>query len=147
MGTDLISGARWAMSLQDKLCSKTSNSSSVRPGSLFSEGLCIEETDEAGNKTEDNLKTLEKVLAGSLLSMTYLNELTGLEETAEIRPAALIENPIADLRQIVSPVEKNFNDCGHLLSVSDNTVGGLLPNADANEILNKTNLVEKNECK
>lgn len=147
MGTDFISGARWALTLQDKLCPKTSNGVSVRPGSLFNEGLCIEETHDDGKSTEDTLKTLEKVLAGSLITMTYMNEFTGLEETADTRPAALIENPIADLRQIVSPIEKNFNECGDLVSVTDTTIGGFLPNGDANEIIMKSNAVEKNDCK
>ena len=53
------------------------------------------------------------------------------EIDTEVKPAAIILSPIADLKNL----RPAFNRCDKVYSLADDTAGGLLPNHDANIIL------------
>lgn len=128
MGIDAVAGVRWALQIQHELCPYGENNHKNRRGFLFREGLCIKAENEDGTLLEDTLKIVDSVLLGQ-------PQAVNLGQYGEIRtvikPTAPLLNPIMDLKTL-RPV---FSPCNTIQAVSDDTLGGLFPNKDANEVL------------
>lgn len=128
LGSDLVAGLRYAVEIQNELCPNGEEQVGVREGHLFENSFCIHNENEDGTTLEDTLKVVEAVLAGQSLQITYGSN---KENKTEIKPAAILQNPIADLKAL-RPV---YNNCDKIQAVSDDTLGGLFPHNDANEVL------------
>jgi hypothetical protein len=129
MGLDAVSGMRWVIQNQETLCALGRSNSKNRVGMLFSEGLCSTNEKQA----QKDLTTAEEALNGKL----YTKELEMRDQSKYnfvIKPVALLDSPIADLRS-VAPV--SYDKCGNVAAIQDATVSGILVNGDANIILSK----------
>jgi hypothetical protein len=147
MGTDIVSGVRWAMSIQDQLCPNGKyGSQNARSKSLIPVEFCIDAQDSEGNTTESKIAQVEQILAGGLLSINYLDRISGEEKTTEIQPMALLNQPIADLRDVIPTAAENYNQCGDLSSLVDKTLGGLFPNNDAEQVLMDSGVLKDDNC-
>lgn len=128
MGTDAVAGVRWASQIQNELCQYGEENANNRKGFLFGKGLCIKTENEDGSKLEDVLRMVDTVLAGQTIEVKVGKN---QEITTLAKPIAVLENPIADLKSL-RPVH---NACDKIQSVSDDTLGGIFPNHDGNEVL------------
>lgn len=128
MGTDAVAGVRWASQIQNELCQYGEENANNRKGFLFGKGLCIKTENEDGSKLEDVLRMVDTVLAGQTIEVKVGKN---QEITTMAKPIAVLENPIADLKAL-RPVH---NACDKIQSVSDDTLGGIFPNHDGNEVL------------
>jgi hypothetical protein len=128
MGSDAVAGVRWAVQFQKELCPKGFEDKTNRKGFLIQKGLCVNSQNPDGTKLEDVLKIADSVLLGRLVDAKI-----GRDEEIEtlVRPISFLENPIADLKTL-RPV---YNNCDKVQSVSDDTLGGIFPRHDANEVL------------
>jgi hypothetical protein len=124
LGMDVVSGIRWAISMQSELCPSGQNEQGQRKGHLFSKGVCISSEND-GEPVENILKVIDVVLAGQ----TQMVKFGDME--AEVKPTAILNKPVQDLKAL----KPQFNECGKISSISDASVGGLFPNRDANKIL------------
>lgn len=129
LGLDVISGVRWAISMQDKLCPNGEYERGVRKGFLFSKGLCISDNADNGEPVENVLKVLDVLLAGQSKMFKFASAKGTIE--ADVKPAAFFNNPIKDLKSL----KPEFNDCGQIVKVADSSFGGILPNREGNRIL------------
>lgn len=128
MGIDAVAGVRWASQIQNELCQYGQEDLKNRKGFLFGKGLCIKTENEDGSKLEDVLKIVDTVLAGQTIEVKVGSN----QEIQTIaKPIAVLANPVADLKAL-RPV---FNACDKVQSVSDDTLGGIFPNHDGNEVL------------
>jgi hypothetical protein len=128
LGADAITGLRWVMSNQSKLCPMGSENPHNRIGALVNNGICVPSSQQAGINT--TVRKVEAALAGGLVP-TQIGTSYGPIPTV-LKPAALLDQPIADIRSI-GPV--TFTHCGTLASIGDATVGGLFVKGDANNFL------------
>ncbi len=131
LGIDAIAGVRWAAKLQSELCPQGQAEPNTRKGHLFSSGICISQTNKDGTQLEETLALVESVLKGSTMKIRYGIDDNGQPLMTEIKPAALVLSPIQDLKSL-RPV---YNECDNMVSVADDTFGGMYPNHDGNEIL------------
>lgn len=131
MGVDAVVGMRWVLSNQDTLCPMGKASPRNRIGALVNTGLCLEYTSDVSV----GLKKAAQILAGKEIAVTFeVNDYTYPYSTV-VRPGALMDSPIADLRSL-TPLK--FNKCNLVEEIADGSVGGLFPKADANEVLLRT---------
>ncbi len=127
MGLDAVMGIRWAISMQDELCPAGHEEPSARRGFLFSKGICLNDGSREQNDAMENvLKVIDLALAGHAVEIKKNGE-----EKSEMKPVVLLESPIQDLKTL----DPKFNDCGQISQISDESLGGSLPNNDANDIL------------
>ncbi len=122
LGTDAIIGVRWAISVQDQLCPSGTEASDARPGMLFGKGICFE---KPTTDLEKALDFVELALQGQKIPVRI-----GAIDT-EVVPSAILSNPVKDLKAL-KPV---FNNCGKIAAVSDETLNGLFPHGDLNDVL------------
>ncbi|MCM2280354.1 MAG: hypothetical protein NDI61_00750 [Bdellovibrionaceae bacterium] len=113
MGRDAVTGVRWLQANQTENCPKGETVKGQRAGNLFEDGLCVDST----TKVTKAIHLAEKILSGEIFQT----------EKVAVRPAALFENPIRDLKSQL-PIEAD--KCGRVLSAADPTLGGLFPNGD-----------------
>ncbi|MFM6928039.1 MAG: hypothetical protein ACKOX6_06210 [Bdellovibrio sp.] len=126
--TDFGVAAKWAMKYQSSLCPKDKDGRSVgRKAFMFTEGLCIEDA----TALEKSLGLLEQGLRGAMKIDVGTEEKPA---TKDINFMALFDKPVKNLRSLL-PAEWN-NDGSGATSFKDKTLGGLLPNADADDLLN-----------
>jgi hypothetical protein len=71
---------------------------------------------------------VDTVLAGQTIEVKVGKN---QEITTMVKPIAVLENPIADLKSL-RPVH---NVCDKIQSISEDTLGGIFPNLDGNEVL------------
>lgn len=128
LGADAITGLRWIMANQSKLCPMGSENPHNRIGALINTGICIESSKQT--QINSTIRKVEAALAGSLVATTIQTE-QGPVQTV-LKPSALLDQPIADLRSL-KPV--SLSSCGKVSSLGDATIGGLFPQADANDFL------------
>jgi len=128
LGTDAITGLRWVMSNQSKLCPMGAEDRHNRIGALVNNGICVPSNQQSG--INSTVRKVEAALAGSLVPTT-METSAGPVQTV-IKPAALLDKPIADLRSI-EPL--TWSPCGKISSIGDATVGGLFPRSDVNAYL------------
>lgn len=134
MGTDAITGARWALASQNSLCKTGDDSQVNRPGYVFSQGLCAPKgpADKEGDSAQDVLRTVEVALQGGVLSMTTVNLDDGSVVNTNIKPSAPFANPIKDIRDLGTFTWNSNTDS--VSSIGDSTYGGLFPNGDGNKL-------------
>jgi hypothetical protein len=123
MGNDAVTGVRWAQANQKSLCPAGEEKYRSRKGNLFEQGICIANTE----KTTQILAMASQVLAGGIVKMPTSNS----NETVDVRPAQILAAPIRDLKAQLPVVT---DECGRLVSMPDRTIGGLLPNGDAQKL-------------
>ena len=99
-----------------------------RPGYLMQKGFCIK--DKAAFKNDIYL--VDSLLSGPTFLMTKTNQGS---MSLRYDVAKMIKNPILDLRQ-VAPA--SYSPCGTPTSLKDPTLGGLMPDANAELLLMKT---------
>ena len=127
MGMDSVMGMRWAISMQDELCPSGHEEINARKGFLFTKGICLTDgTREAEDAMERILKVADMALAGQAIEIKKADG-----DISVIKPLEVLSTPIADLKKL----DPTFNDCNKLASISDDSLGGALPNNDANEML------------
>ncbi len=122
LGTDAILGVRWALSVQDQLCPSGEEATDARPGMLFGKGVCFK---KPTSDLESALDFVELALQGQKIPVRMG------DNDSEIIPQAILSNPVKDLKAL-KPV---FNECGKVVSVSDETLNGLFPHGDLNDSL------------
>ncbi len=133
LGTDAILGVRWALSLQKQLCPNGVADETVRPGMLFSKGICFK---QPTTDLENTLDMVELALKGSRLDLEI-----GEGRTMQMEPKAILDNPIKDLKDL-KPV---FNKCGRVTAIADGTLNGLFPDSDLNDALSENSDCENAE--
>ncbi len=127
MGMDAIAGVRWAVQLQKQLCPNGAEQPKTRAGFLFENGICIREQNEDGSKLEGILKTVELALSGQTIELPIDEQ----GNKVQVRPVSILESPIKDLKDL----RPAFNACDNVQAVSDDTIGGVFPMHNGNEIL------------
>jgi hypothetical protein len=128
MGVDAISGLHWIMNNQNSLCSFGEPNPRNRLGALINQGICIQ------NSAPDlaiGVRKATAALAGAPIQTLFKGKY-GPDYATVIKPAALMDAPITDLR-VLSPVA--FDPCNHVIGVADGTLGGFFPNSDANKVI------------
>lgn len=117
LGIDLIAGVRWALSMQETLCS---SGEGARKGILFPNGICLEDKLSDGRPVEDVLKLAELVLQGQ----THITRFTDSQgsKQIEVNPAAAFNNPVKDLKNLIP----EFNECGRISKIADPSFNGVL---------------------
>lgn len=126
--TDFGVAAKWAMKYQSSLCPKDKNGRPAgRKAFMFANGLCIEDA----TALEKSLGLLAQGLQGAM----KMN--LGSEEkpvTKNINFMALFDRPVKNLRALMAA---DWNaDGSAMTSFKDKTLGGLLPDGDADDFLN-----------
>ncbi len=128
-----------------------------REGYVLDEGLCLNEG-TFHSPLEKVLDTIDLALSGGVIEVegekkrqTFIQmgrsnipviRSTGEKVKAEIRPTAVLNNPIQNLRSVAPDA---YNDCGEAKSFADNSLGGLFVNGDADQFLSETKAINKNE--
>ncbi len=136
IGSDALDGMSWVLKNQTKLCPLGKEDPRNRLNALLNMGICIDQ-ESLPQKIED-LKKARAVMAGGTIDLHFWDN-SGIYST-QLRPAAWLNNPISDFR-LMMPM--HFGTCHNLLSISETTFGGLLPNGDANKILPLISKCEK----
>ncbi len=128
-----------------------------REGQLFDRGICWDEFLPQYDYQElgQIFDTIDKAIVGEeieIRSWEMANVMddggsvskrnTGQKVSATIKPSVFFANPISDLRE-VRPSE--YNGCGKVKALSDNTIGGVFKNGDANDFLQKVNVLNRDE--
>lgn len=129
LGSDFGVALKWAMKYQESLCPRDANGNvQKRKGFLISD-ICVEDKQEA-NRT---LATLEKVLAGTMKVELGEND---QKLTKNINVITLFDKPVNDLRRLMP---KTWNAEGTTAtSFRDKTLGGLMPDGDADDLLKQS---------
>jgi len=136
MGLDAIAGVRWVMQNQNSLCPMGKMSAQNRIGMLISQGLCSDKSTTAEQNSK-NISQAQDLLSGKVfdnvsVQKKQINGAAVEEYKTSVRPLALFETPVADLRALIPTTHDN---CGNGTAIQDNTVSGLLINGDFNKIL------------
>lgn len=126
-GTDLISSVRWAQKYQRQLCPRGTEATNQRPGYLAKDGLCVN-IDQDGEK---NLQLATNLLKGIVKVDLDINDRI---RPTNINLAGFLQNPISDIR-ILLPARTD--KCGNPVSFKDKTFGGLFPDGDVEQLIQK----------
>ncbi len=131
MGADLISSVKWAMKYQNSLCPTGAENKKNRKGYALESGLCIAPNNLA--ELNKSLAIAQAVLSGPFKSTVgeapYQKEYT-------INYSVIWNSPIQDLKK--TSMAASHNECGNATSFADKTLGGILPDGNADEFLNKS---------
>ncbi|UXR65380.1 hypothetical protein EZJ49_03825 [Bdellovibrio bacteriovorus] len=130
LGADFSVAFKWAVKYQKDLCPKDKNGEAIpRKGYIFN-NLCIDDLVNA----QESIAKMDKALSGPV------NEEFGGEDnkkTITVDYMALFKNPVTDLRKLMPATWNNEGTAA--TSFRDKTLGGLLPNGDADQILKEEN--------
>lgn len=121
MGRDAIAGVRWLQAHQTLACPKGQGVARQRAGRVFEDGVCVS-TDSATNQA---IAIAENILSGGIYQ----------DKNVAIRPAAILERPIQDLKTQL-PIEAD--KCGRIVKAADPTFGGWFPNGDIDQAFAST---------
>jgi hypothetical protein len=134
MGSDVVAGVRWALTIQNELCPNGSANPKNRPGLLFREGICVKSRTDDGRSVQEILRTVESAIAGQSTPNVFIGRGINEGQTYDsvVNIAAPLKNPVQDLK---SMMPTKFDQCGNATDVGDNTLGGLFPQGDAKTIL------------
>lgn len=77
------------------------------------------------------LDRLQASLLGETVKTTYSRRDSNREVSIDTNIAALITNPIQDLKSLAP----QYNRCGDVVSVADDTLDGLYPNGSRNRMI------------
>ena len=130
MGSDAISGMRWVIQNQSALCKFGKNKGTNRVGSLFNEGLCVNDSADM----QKSLTSAEEMLSGKIYETDIKLTSSYQVHKTTVKPLALLDSPIADLRTVAPSA---YDKCGNVVAIQDPTLSGILVNGDANIILTK----------
>ncbi len=131
MGMDAVAGVRYASKMQSELCREGYHTPENRPGFVFSDGICVDKVNKDGEPLEAVLASIELVLTGGLVDMTFGREYTGNTYETTVKPAAILLNPVQDVRSL----GLIFDKCDNVMAAKDSTLGGIFVNQDANAAL------------
>lgn len=139
MGLDFVSGVRWADKLKSELCPNGNqdnyygDAEPVRPGYLLKWGVCFnseaKDVDGTYKPLETVLQTAELALGGSSLSIVARGQ--NGEKATSVVPAKFLAGAVKDVRSL----QPTFNKCGRVIAVGDSSLAGILPNKDANDLI------------
>ncbi|MFS4458519.1 hypothetical protein [Bdellovibrio sp. HCB2-146] len=141
LGTDLKAAAKWAIEYQDRLCTKKPH---ARRGHVVPGEFCIEDT----RAVEQVLVKLDRALNGPVTTTFEVegwvnDENNGYgpywgvtKKTALVNYSVLWSNPIQDLKETFKPT--SLNECAKYKGFKDTTLGGLLPEGNADELIDST---------
>ena len=130
--TDFGVAAKWAMKYQESLCPKDKNGRAIgRKAFMFASGLCIEDS----TALEKNLGVLGQALQGTM-KVDLGSDVNAQPTSKNINFMALFDRPVKNLRALL-PSEWN-NDGSKATAFKDKTLGGLLPDGDADDLLKMT---------
>jgi hypothetical protein len=124
LGQEAVVTLRWAMANQSTLCPYGSDSYRNRVGTAMPGGVCM------SGMFKPFVDTLADFYSGTPVARTASRN--GQSYTARVNYTAFFDNPAADLRKL-GPWK--YDSCGSIREVGDPTLGGILPDADANKIL------------
>lgn len=128
LGADYAASVRWALDRQQELCPNGYDEQVARPAHLIERAICISEA--TGNK---NISDIANILDGK--DMVVAAQINSEEINITTTPLAFFDNPIKDLKTL-NPA---FTNCDKVASISNTSLNGLLPNNDANLLLQKDN--------
>jgi hypothetical protein len=137
LGSDLAAASRWALQFQETLCPPPvqqdlppwmAQSQVRRPNYVFEKGICVKDSPEG----QRMLSLFEALLIGPQNVEVKRDHGTQL---VNVDPFGFLNNPVADLRAILP---SNYNPCGAPSKLRDSSVGGLLPNADADQFMSQS---------
>lgn len=129
MGSDFVNAGRWVVQYQNQVCPAGVSKPQQRKGTLFHEGLCVSNADEA-------LRSL--ALMEQVLTQTMKVDFGTQGEKVEVDYMALFKNPVENLLSL-TPV--TYDSCGKAQSLKDPSFGGMFPNKDAEKLL-----IEASHC-
>ncbi len=129
MGFDAITGMRWMLAHQDKLCPLGTHDPRNRPGALVNNGICFDRESIPAFRT--GLDKFEAALDGDELPI-MVRAHGGEPYQTRLHIAALYETPIQNL---LSLMPLTYNECESVVGVADPTIGGLFPDGDANRFI------------
>lgn len=129
LGSDFGIGMKWAMKYQASLCKRDEYGRLVARRGFLARDICVNDMDSA-NKS---LQTLDAILAGVIQAPVEMKDGTTVNTTFDIM--ALFDKPMLSLQPIL-PTQ--WTEEGKRPSfVKDPSIGGLLPNKEANSLLEK----------
>lgn len=134
IGADFHAAMDWAEKFQAELCPTGTQSPLNRKGFIFESGVCIQTADEK-NSFDYMFRLLGNALSTSGLVATQIQTSPTESRDFMIRPMAIFDNPVTDLRTVL-PVK--YDRCGHAVELRDKTLGGIFVNADVNDTLFST---------
>ena len=124
MGADYIDAVRWVQNNQQTLCPNGPETTvEARKHNLINSPLCIEDA----SATEKSLALLTSALNGPI---DYVDE--ELNYSTKVDYFAASKRPVTDLKSLL-PSEVDTE--GKVISLKDNTMGGIFPNADALKLI------------
>ncbi len=132
LGLDLVKGLNWAIRNQNTLCPKGNSHSHNRIGKWANKGLCLPPV------VQPLIEKFEKVFNGEAIDQNI--ETPSGPYPTQVAYGAFFIKPTQDLRAL-GPFR--FDRCNQLLTVGDQTLGGVFPNADADKI----HSLQASECK
>lgn len=131
LGTEGMEALRYVLKHQPELCRKGISDEKNRPGYLYANGIC------SSADSSHAIVTLHAFLNGPVQVVKEVDPREGHESEdrylTEINIEQILRNPIGDLRSILpTSVDPNTSK----VEFSDNSLGGLFPNNDANTFFN-----------
>ena len=151
LGLDAMLSLLGARGNQNEVCpTGDGRSSKNRVGMFFSKGFCM----DAWSQSE-TINTVTNILSGGYYSAYlkneynnnnyynnnyynnnyYNNNYNNNSSTITMLPLQLFNQPLSDIRSLGL---MQFDNCGHLVSVEEVTMGGTFPSKDANKYLELT---------
>jgi hypothetical protein len=140
LGNEAVLGFKWANKIQDEICAAGITKKNQRNGFLFSRGICTSEivsvSSRQNMKVTELANYVEQSLAGDATPFTYANSNQLTKSKAKL--SVIWESPIEDMRNL-GPV---FGAQGQFKTLLDKKAGGVLPNADFNQVFeNRKNII------
>lgn len=147
MGKDGLAGVRWAVKKQKELCPEPKKDTFItgedqmefkmvrRPGTLFEDGICIDDGANTSDPLEKTLKMVELALNGNPMNVYGTDRFTGQEIQTQVRYSQILSQPIKDLK---AQAPTKYTKCGKASQLPDQTIGGLFVLGDANNYLTRT---------
>ncbi len=129
LGVDVISGIRWASSVQDQICSTGSASKANRPGHVVEKGLCFKEREGDGSKLAILFEGVETAVKGGTVKKNFKGRLG--EYKTSVNPSKFVKGSVKNVRSL----GLDMNECNNVVSAKDLTLGGVFPMQDANAVL------------
>ena len=122
---DVVESVRWMMANQSSICPKGTSDPHNRVGMWINSGLCYPPI--LGSYVDIEVALIN----GGSEQRDYSNSEDGSYTSTDV-PFALLNHPLTNLRQL-GPLQ--FDQCNGLISVGDQTLGGMTPRGDANMVL------------
>lgn len=131
IGADISGAIKWAVKYQNDLCRNGQDSAIAnRPGFLINRGVCIENISE----TKNSLVQLDQILRGTINIPTH-NDQGEVISNTRMDLMAFLKNPPKDLKQLLPTA---VNDENYVTEFGpDKTLGGLLPDGNADKFATK----------